>query len=247
VGAALAQRWLLAPKPPAVAPVTPTLPLSPGPGGGASPEAEPALGFTYFVDVDGWYRITPYETVVRSPFDFTSLSGEELAGALPATVGRWQQAGPHADLRQDPGVLLSLGRPTVALSQSYQDAAGHFLSLSILGNLGDDSFLLFSHTPETCLPGQLWNVVEKRRESAVIDDRPIYAQYLLTRHAQTGEQQMALYWYLWDNPDRDSKKGVLSMRVYSYIGEGETPDDALARAWDFVRALFPATIPWSRF
>jgi hypothetical protein len=249
VGVALVQRWLLAAEPPAGVPAsgTPSLALSPGQGEGPSPEPTGPAGYTYFVDVDGWYRITPYETVVRSPFDFTSLTGEELADALPAAVGRWQQAGPNVDLRQDPGVISYLGHPTVALSQSYQDAAGHYLSLSILGNLGDDSFLLFSHTPETCMPGQLWNVVEKRRESAVIDDRPIYAQYLLTRHAQTGEQQMALYWYLWDNPDRDSKKGVLSMRVYSYLGEGETPDDALARAWDFVRALFPATIPWSRF
>jgi hypothetical protein len=247
VGAAgvLAQHWLLAPKPPAVAPAAPGTPPQSPPlrqGGGDSPE----LGFAYFLDVDGWYRITPYETAVRSPLDFTSLTGEALAEALPETAGNWRRLGP-VDFRRDRAVLYYLGQPTVALSQQYQDEAGHVLSLVILGNVGEESFLLFSHTPETCLPGKLWSIAEKRRESAVLDDRPMYAEYLLTQHALNGQQQMVLYWYLWDNPGRDLERGVLSMRVHLYIGDGETPDDALARAWDFVRALFPATVPWSRF
>ena len=121
------------------------------------------------------------------------------------------------------------------------------LSLVLIGNRGEDSYLLFSHTPETCYPGRLWQVIETRRESAPLDDGTMYAQYLLTEHAESKERLMVLFWYLWDNPRRDSKEGVLSIRVNLFIPQGDSEAEALDRAWDFVRELFPATIPWERF
>jgi EpsI family protein len=202
---------------------------------------------TYFVDVDGWYRITPYETAVLSPLDLTAESSEAMAQALPAQLGPWTQSGPDEFLADDPDVIYYLNHPTVALQRTYQDAEGHAVTLALIGNRGQDSFLLFSHTPETCYPGQLWNVVEKRQESALLDDQPMYAQYLLTQHAQTGRRLMVLFWYLWDDPRRDSEQGVLSMRVNVHLAADETPEQALARAWEFIRALFPATLPWQRF
>ena len=202
---------------------------------------------TYFVDVDGWYRITPYETAVLSPLDLTAESSEAMAQALPAQLGPWTQSGPDEFLADDPDVIYYLNHPTVALQRTYQDAEGHAVTLALIGNRGQDSFLLFSHTPETCYPGQLWNVVEKGQKSALLDDQPMYAQYLLTQHAQTGRQLMVLFWYLWDDPQRDSEQRVLSMRVNVHLAAGETPDQALARAWEFIRALFPATLPWERF
>ena len=211
------------------------------------PSIDQGAEHTYFVDVEGWYRITLYETVVRSPYDMTARTNEDLAKAIPAVLGGWRQVGQDEDIGQDPAVVYYLNQPTVAFQRAYQDPSGQSLTLTILGNEGEDSFLLFSHTPETCYPGQLWQVVENRQESALLDDRPMTAQYLLTQHAQTGERLMVLYWYLWDNPERDSQDGVLSMRVNLFLPPGQTEEAVLARAWDFVRLLFPYTLPWERF
>jgi hypothetical protein len=216
----------------------------------ASEVQNPALEapqYTYFLDIEGWYRITPYETVVRSPYDLTGNTTEALAAALPATIGTWQQVGEDTDIADDPAIVYYLNHPTVALQRTYRDPSGQNLTLAIIGNKGEDSFLLFSHTPETCYPGRLWQVVENRRESALLDDRPMHAQFLLTQHAETGEKLMVLFWYLWDNPQRDSQAGVLSVRVNLFVPPGESEEAVLAHAWDFVGALFPTTIPWQRF
>lgn len=209
------------------------------------PASEPL--FTYFVDVEGWYRITPYETVVQSPLDLTAETSEEMAASLPATLGDWQQIGQDQYIADDPAVVYYLKEPTVALQRAYQGPSGQIVTLAIIGNKGEDSFLLFSHTPETCYPGRLWQVVDAGQESAPLDDGSMYAQYLLTEHAESKEKLMVLFWYLWDNPRRDSKEGVLSVRVNLFIPEGVSEAEALDRAWAFVRELFPATIPWERF
>jgi len=208
---------------------------------------QPGPAYTYFVDVEGWYRITPYETAVRSPYDLTAQTTEAMAQTLPRTLGKWRQVGEDQFIGDDPAVVFYLKHPTVALQRTYEDPSGQRLTLALIGNRGEDSFLLFSHTPETCYPGRLWNVVENRRESALLDEQPIYAQYLLTEHAPTGNRLMVLFWYLWDDPQRDSQEGVLSMRVNLFLAPDQTEEEALERAWDFVRTLFPATVPWERF
>ena len=73
------------------------------------------------------------------------------------------------------------------------------------------------------------------------------AQFILTEHAQTGEKLMVLFWYLWNDPERDSRDGVLSIRVNLFVPEGQTEEETLHQAWDFVRELFPATLAWERF
>ncbi len=237
VGFTWGQRWGQATRQPA------SLPLA---GEGQTE----TLGAVYFVDVEGWYRITPYETAVRSPYDLTADTTAEIAAALPATLGQWQQVGADEFIGDDPAVLFYLKHPTVALERTYQHPSGQRLTLALVGNKGEDSFLLFSHTPQTCYPGRLWNVVTGRLESAPLSDdggRPMYVQYLLTQHAQTGQKLMVLYWYLWGDPQRDSRQGVLSMRVNLLVPPGQSEEAVLAHAWDFIRALFPATVPWERF
>jgi hypothetical protein len=201
----------------------------------------------YFLDVEGWYRITPYETVVQSRLNFSGDSTDAIAAAIPSELGSWKQIGPDRDVGDDPAVVFYLNHPTVALERAYRDPAGHELTLTIIGNKGEDSFLLFSHTPETCYPGRLWQVTENRRESAMIGGLPMHAQYLLTEHLETGQKLMVLFWYLWDDPQRESKDGVLSVRINLFLSPDETKETALNRAWEFVRLLFPATIPWNRF
>jgi hypothetical protein len=240
------QRWDLAAKLYAGWPS----PLVDGQDPGTSPE------HIYFVDVEGWYRITPYESVVRSPLDLSADTSEALAEALPTTLGEWQQVGHDEYIADDPAVVLYLKHPTIALQRTYQDPTGLRVTFTAIGNKGEDSFLLFSHTPETCYPGRLWQVVDSRRESALLhapsqgssnDGRPMYAQYLLTEHALTGEKLMVLFWYLWDDASRDSDEGVLSMRVNLFLPSDRSEGEILNRGWDFVRQLFPSTVPWNRF
>jgi hypothetical protein len=246
VAFAWSQHWFLASRPPEAPPQAPTLAA-----GSQTPEVgRPdtfGLACTYFLDVEGWYRITPYETVVRSAYDLAADANEALTADLPRRVDGWVQAGDDVYVNNDPSVIEYLGHPTIALSRTYQDSAGHYLTLSLLGNSGEDSYLLFSHTPETCLPGRLWKIVARDRKAIPIDDRSLYVQYLLTEYPGTDQRQIALYWYLWDTPERDSRAGVLSMRLYLFVSPGESEDDVLARAGDFLRQLFPSTIAWDRF
>jgi len=220
---------------------------SDGPGEVTVNDAGLLPQYIYFLDVEGWYRITPYETVVRSHYDLTADNTEAVAAALPSALGEWKQVGADEKIADDPAVVFYLNQPTVALQRTYQDPSGQNLTLTLLGNSGEDSFLLFSHTPETCYPGRLWQVVENRRESALLDDQPMHAQYLLTQHAETGSKLMVLYWYLWDDPQRESKAGVLSVRVNLFIPSGQSEEAVLERAWEFVRLLYPSTVPWDRF
>lgn len=219
----------------------------PLPAASGDEPAGPVEDWIYFLDIEGWYRITPYETVVRSPYDLTGSTTAEMTAALPTTIGQWQQIGEDKDVADDPAVVFYLKHPTVALQRTYRDPKGHILTLVLIGNKGEDSFLLFSHTPETCYPGRLWQVVESRQESTLLDDRPMNAQYLLTEQAETGDRLMVLYWYQWDNPQRNSQDGVLSVRVNLFLPPDAGEEEILTLAWDFVRALFPSTLPWDRF
>lgn len=203
--------------------------------------------YIYFLDVEGWYRITPYETVVRSPYDLTGDSTDAIAAALPSRLGKWRQVGTDRNVADDPAIVYYLRHPTVALQRTYQHDSGRRVTLGIIGNKGDDSFLLFSHTPETCYPGLLYEVIHNQRESALLGDRPMHAQYLMTQHKDTGQRLMVLFWYLWENPERDSRDGVLSVRVNLFLSPEDTEEEALADAWDFVRTLFPSAVPWDRF
>lgn len=242
VGLTWGQRWSAAAK------LSNELPAQLGDSGErATAGADGALEHLYFLDIEGWYRITPYETVVRSQYDLTPDTTEALAAAIPPRLGGWQQTGSDEYIADDPTVVYYLKHPTVALQRTYEHPSGQKLTLTIIGNEGEDSFLLFSHTPETCYPGRLWQVVENRRESSLLDDQPMYAQYLLTQHAETGERLMVLFWYLWDNPQRDSRDGVLSVRVNLFIPPDQNEQEALAYAWEFVQVLFPSTVPWDRF
>lgn len=222
-------------------------PVPAGPAEGTPPPGTSAPWYTYFVDVEGWYRITPYEAAVSSRYDLTGGNTEAIAAALPATMGDWQQVGDDEYIGDDPAVVTYLNHPTVALQRTYQGPGGQRLVLAVVGNEGEDSFLLFSHTPETCYPGRLWRMLENRQESITIGEQPVHARYLRMEHQETGERLLVLFWYLWDNPQRDSRDGVLSMRLNLFVAPGESEETTLERGWAFFRQLFPDALPWERF
>lgn len=63
----------------------------------------------------------------------------------------------------------------------------------------------------------------------------MYAQYLSARHRQSGTRLAVLFWYLWENPHRDSRGGILSMRANLFLMPDESEDAAREVAWSFVR------------
>ena len=215
--------------------------------GSATPAAASPPEYTYFVDVEGWYRITPHEAVVRSGYDLTAGTTEAAAAALPSALGEWRQAGEDEDLGDDPAVIEYLNHPTVALQRTYRHADGQRLVLALLGNRGDDSYLLFSHTPETCYPGRLWQTVDSGLESTSIAGQAVHVRYLLAEHLETRDRLVVMFWYLWDNPERDAQEGVLSMRLNLWVPAGESEQAVLARGWEFFQLLFPTALPWDRF
>ena len=90
-------------------------------------------------------------------------------------------------------------------------------------------------------------MLENRQESSTIDGQPVHVRYLRMEHQETGERLLVLFWYLWDNPQRDAREGVLSMRLNLFVAPDESEEEVLARGWDFFRLLFPTALPWERF
>lgn len=209
----------------------------------ASPPPPPAAGdpavggYLLFADTEGWYRITELETAVLSRYD---LRLDTLPEALPMQLGPWR----GESLPLDPMVNTWFDNPEVAFQRAYTNDRGDLVWLSVFGSRGPKSFRLFEHTPKTCYPLAGWQM---RRED--VDAIPVGTGrfYTLRGFAGNGEQELVvLYWYLWDNPQRDPADGVLSFRVSTPIRT--TEEEALrVLKEDFLPHLFIDVVPWRRF
>lgn len=193
------------------------------------------LKYTYLIDVAGWYEITPNESAVASPYDY-SIDGLKT---LPAKIGLWT------------GSPLALGsevdqwfeNPDLALSSSYRDDKNHQLWFSLFGSKSRKSYTLFEHTPATSYPAAGWRLEYNGIRSVSIEARKMAVQEAVLSQAR--ERRIAFYWYLWNDFSRDPEKGVLTMRLH--IPVISTDDDARAAGEDFLRAIFPQVVPWRRF
>ena len=208
---------------PTIAPALPT------------PQPNAARLNTYLIDVAGWYEITPNERAVGSPITLTIDSLK----ALPPILGRWQsepiQLGGEVDQWFE--------NPDLALSSIYRDDRNHLLWFSVFGSRSKKSYVLFEHTPITSYPAAGWTLVEHGVAPIAIGEKSIYVQKATL--AKNGERRVALYWYLWNDFNRDPEQGVMTMRLH--IPVVTTDDDAMQAGADFLRALFPQVITWQRF
>ncbi len=192
-----------------------------------------------FIDVSGWYQITPYERAVAGPVDFSVW--EELTQKLPHNIGSWYALG--EDALPDQEMIKWFKNPDIAIMRLFTDGEGDWIYLSILGNRGSKSFSLFEHTPLTCYPANGWRTIDQGLEPIKIGDSEVYVQRFI---GQNGEKRLLiLYWYLWTNPGRDPKDGVLSIRIHADI-EGSIAE-TLEREKAFFRLFFPVVLPWHRF
>ena len=200
-----------------------------------APATTPVPLHTYLIDVAGWYAITPNETAVATPFDF---SIDDLK-TLPVQVGRWSGA-PY-----DFGSAVAewFENPDVALSNLYHDDKGHQAWFSIFGNRGSKSYFLFEHTPITSYPAAGWTLVENGVAPVPIGSSRIYVQKAtLTKDR---ERRVVFYWYMWSDLDRDPAQGVLTVRLH--VPVVSTDQDAFDTGADFIRTIFPQVIEWHRF
>ena len=195
--------------------------------------------YVSFIDVSGWYQVTPYERAVAGPVDFSAW--EELVQQLPHEIGPWYA--PGEDVPPDREMIKWFKKPDLAIMRLFTDGEGNWIYLSILGNRGSKSFTLFEHTPLTCYPANGWRTIDQGLEPIEMGDSEVYAQRFI---GQKGEKRLLiLYWYLWTNPGRDPKDGVLAIRIHSTI-EGSVAE-TLEREKAFFRLLFPVVLPWHRF
>lgn len=192
-----------------------------------------------FIDVSGWYQITPYERAVAGPVDFSAWEG--LAQKLPHKIGPWYA--PGEDTLPDQEMIKWFKNPDIAIMRLFTDGEGDWIYLSILGNRGSKSFSLFEHTPLTCYPANGWRTIDQGVEPIEIGDSEVYVQRFIGRKGE--RRLLILYWYLWTNPGRDPKDGVLAIRIHSAI-EGSVAE-TLEREKDFFRLLFSVVLPWHRF
>ena len=192
-----------------------------------------------FIDVSGWYQVTPYERAVAGPVDFSAWEG--LAQKLPHKIGPWYAVG--EDIPPDREMIKWFKNPDISFMRLFTDGEGNRIYLSILGNRGSKSFTLFEHTPLTCYPANGWRTIDKGLEPIKMGDSEVYVQRFM---GQKGERRLrVLYWYLWTNPGRDPKDGVLSVRIHADI-EGSIAE-TLEKEKGFFRLLFPVVFPWHRF
>lgn len=225
LGAALMVAAIRSPRPPAAAQV------APGTG-------ESGPGYVLFADTEGWYQITPREVAVVSPYD---LGLKSLPGSLPMELGEWR----GEELKLGPEIARWFDNPEVAFERAYKNPDGDVVWLALFGHRGPRSFRLFEHTPTSCYPLSGWAMLNEVLDSMPLNRGKMYAQQGL---AQNGTQQLVvLYWYLWDNPQRDPQNGVVSIRISAPILK-RTPEGTLNMLKTrFIRHLFTEVIPWHRF
>ena len=203
----------------------------------AESEATVEASHLFFIDTEGWYRITDHETAVLSPYD---LRIEALPEALPLEIGPWH----GEEMPVSPATRTWFDNPEVAFQRAYRNARGDLVWLSVFGSRGPKSFRLFEHTPKTCYPLAGWRMRREDVDAIPIGAGKFYAQ---RGFAANGEQQLVvLYWYLWDNPQRDPADGVLSFRVSTPIRTTEAEALHVLKA-DFLPRLFTDVVPWHRF
>ncbi len=203
-------------------------------------EPAPPQSHVVFADIEGWYRQTPHEVALRTPFDLT-LDG--LPASLPLEIGPWI----GEERSHDPAVDEWFRNPELSIERTYRRFDGEIVWLSAFGSRGTKSYHLFEHTPETCYPLGGWNIGHFEPRAFPLNGRstPLTANYGEAEN-EHGQKLVFVYLYLWRDPGRDPETGVISLRLASPVRDSiEATRAALGE--DFMMRIFPSTHGWSRF
>jgi hypothetical protein len=201
------------------------------------PPQTPTGGHIVFIDVEGWYRRTPDEVAVLTPFD---LALDRLPAGLPLSLGGWR----GTDRQHDPAVDEWFRDPDVSIERTYRRDDGELVWLSAFGSRGLKSFHLYEHTPEICYPLGGWEIERFSVTRLPSGPLPLSVNHGVARRGD--EQLVFVFFYVWDTPVRDAARGVLSVRLAMPVRH--SPEATLAvLAEEFLPELFPTTLSWVRF
>jgi len=206
------------------------------------PEApeQPPAGYVVFADTAGWYKQTPNEVALQTPFD-PSLDG--LPGSLPRSIGPWL----GDERAHDPAVDEWFRQPELVIERTYRRPDGELIWFSAFGSRSSKSYHLFEHTPDTCYPLGGWNIQSFAPRPIALADgpRPLTVNRGVARKSD-GTELVFMYFYLWREPGRDPRDGVISLRLASPVRSDVASTHALL-AEDFLPRLFSGTAAWRRF
>lgn len=191
---------------------------------GASLEASRS----YIADLDFWQR-TKQETTAFTDVAFDLA--HDLA-QVPLTVGDWHGVDvPETNLEVQ--ILLE---PEQYVQRLYQNSAGHYVWLSMIGGRSSQSF----HPPDICYDADGWQFSMNSHAFALNGGGSIHALWLEAEkpaadHAALYEHIVS-YFYLFPNAERRLTDGIVLFKLTSerYGSAQET----LALHEDFVRHLF---------
>jgi hypothetical protein len=195
---------------------------------GGRPSLAAADEMTYVSDLDFWQR-TPRERIVvaNARFDL-----DHDLNNVPLDVGEWTgQDDPETN--QEVMILLE---PEQYVQRLYQDPAGHYIWLTMVGGRNSQPF----HAPDICYDADGWQYNLGSHPTPLADGGEIYGLYLDATKNVEGEaapwHHVVYYFYLFPDDARDQSDGIVLFKLtapkYGSI------EETLTMLEDFTRNFF---------
>ena len=184
--------------------------------------------FVYVADLDFWQRTERQQTVfANARFDLES----DLRN-VPLTVGDWQGE-EVPETNQEVMILLE---PEQYVQRLYQNSAGQYLWLSMIGGRSSQPF----HAPDICYQADGWKFNSDSYPIELADGKQVYGLWLEAKKQMPGDEHftehIVFYFYLFPNAGRDLADGIVLFKLTS--SRYNSAEETLALHADFVRHLF---------
>ncbi len=188
--------------------------------------ADATGGFNYVIDQDFWLRTEREVTVTaKARFDLAADLND-----VPLTVGDWQGK-TVPETNQEVMILL---QPEQYVQRLYQNGAGQYLWLSMIGGRSSQPF----HAPDICYEADGWQFNQGSHAFALTDGSQFYALWLDAKKSQDNApvEHVVSYFYLFPNKERAIDDGIVLFKLTT--SRYGSPQETLDIHGDFVRNLF---------
>jgi hypothetical protein len=195
---------------------------------GGRPALAASDAMTYVTDLDFWQR-TPRERIVvaNARFDL-----DHNLNDVPLNVGDW--TGKDApETNQEVMILLD---PEQYVQRLYQDSAGHYIWLTMVGGRSSQPF----HAPDICYDADGWQYNLGSQATSLAGGGDIYGLYLDATKIVPGEatpwHHVVYYFYLFPDDSRDQNDGIVLFKLTA--PQYGTVEETLAMLEEFTRNFF---------
>jgi hypothetical protein len=192
------------------------------------PEAQPSGRYNYIADLDFWQRTERERTIqALTRFDL----GSDL-NHVPLTVGDWR----GVDAPETNREVMILLEPEQYVQRFYQNSAGHYLWLTMIGGRSSQPF----HAPDICYEADGWQFNLGSKAIPLTDGGEVYGLWLEAEKLFPDDQEVTehivYYFYLFPDQQRKLADGIVLFKLTSprYGSVAET----LEIHGEFVRQLF---------